>query len=198
MQEYTDSSILQMWNTLNSLPMFVQQFPIVILVVNLFHCLVLIKLNNKIEKIRDREDEFARTVIEKFNDKENVVKERQFFNVFNNEAKQSFRKTLKGNSKNVATLTGQQTAIISEATLSKKAEVYLEASPQAILQLYIIAITGAVSTSQVVTIVVSLFVTTFGTMTTFLKEPTKVSFLIDKHIHKGPCPCMISNTYICK
>ena len=148
--------------------------------------------------MRDDEGEFAKTVIEKYYFKENVVKDEKHnhFNVFKNETKQSFRKTLKGNSKNLATLTGQQTAIISEATLSKKAEVYLEASPQAILQLYIIAITGAVSTSQVVTIVVSLLVTTFGTMTTFLKEPTKVSFLIYKHIPKIPCPCMISNTYV--
>ena len=177
MQEYTDSSILQMWNTLNSLPMFVQQFPIVILVVNLFHCLVLIKLNNNIEKIRDGEDEFAQNVIKKYETNENVVKDEKynFFNVFKNETKQSFRKTLKGNSKNVATLTGQQTAIISEATLSKKAEVYLEASPQAILQLYIIVITGLYTKSQIITIVISVLVTTFGTMTTYLKEPTKVT-----------------------
>ena len=114
------------------------------------------------------------TVNEKFDAKENVVKERRVFNVFNNEAKQSFRKTLKGNSKNVATLTGKQTAIISEATLSKKAEVYLEASPQATLQLYIIVITGLYTKSQIITIVISMLVTTFGTMTTFLKEPTKV------------------------
>ena len=183
---------------MNGLPVFIQQFPIVILVVNLFHCLVLVKLNGKIEQIRDEEDKFAKTVIEKFDAKENVVKDEKHnhFNVFKNETKQNFRKTLKGNSKNLATLTGQQTAIISEATLSKKAEVYLEASPQAILQLYIIAITGAVSTSQVVTIVVSLFVTTFGTMTTFLKEPTKVSFLIDKHIFEVSCTCLISNMYI--
>ena len=199
-QKYDESKILRIWRTLNGLPVFIQQFPIVILVVNIFYCLVLIKVNSRIEKIRDDEGEFAETVIHKYFVKENVVKDEKHnhFNVFKNETKQNFRKTLKGNSKNLATLTGQQTAIISEATLSKKAEVYLEASPQAILQLYIIAITGAVSTSQVVTIVVSLFVTTFGTMTTFLKEPTKVSFLIDKHIHKGPCPCMISNTYICK
>ena len=180
---------------MNGLPVFVQQFPIVILVVNLFHCLVLIKVNCEIEKIRDDEGEFAKNVIEKFDAKENVVKDEKHnhFNVFKNETKQSFRQTLKGNSKKLSASTGRQTAIISEATLSKKAEMYLEASPQFILQLYIIAITGAFRTTQVVTIVVSLLVTIFGTMTTFLKEPTKVSFLIDKHIFKVQCTLLISN-----
>ena len=68
----------------------------------------------------------------------------------------------------------KQSTIIEEAALSKKAEVYLEASPQAILQLYIIALNGVVSVSQIISIVVSLTVATFGTMRTYLKEPTKV------------------------
>ena len=152
--------------------MIIQQFPIIILVVNAFHCLVLIKLNAKIEQVRQDEDGFGKQVIKDYNERTNVG-----YGFFNKETKARYRKTLKAHSTKLSNLNGKQTAIISEATLSKKAEVYLEASPQAILQLYIIAITGDVSTSQVVTIVVSVLVTTFGTMTTYLKEPTKVIYL---------------------
>ena len=142
---------------------------------NAFHCLVLIKLNAKIEQVREDEDGFGKQVIKEYNEGTNV--EKHLWRMFNEETKKKHRKTLKANSTKLSNLNGKQTAIISEATLSKKAEVYLEASPQAILQLYIIAITGVVSTSQVVTIVVSVLVTTFGTMTTYLKEPTKVIYL---------------------
>ena len=153
--------------------MIIQQFPIIILVVNAFHCLVLIKLNAKIEEVRQDEDGFGKQVITEFNEGTNV----EWHGMFNYKTMNKHRKTLKAHSTMLSNLNGKQTAIISEATLSKKAEVYLEASPQAILQLYIIAITGVVSTSQVVTIVVSVLVTTFGTMTTYLKEPTKVIYL---------------------
>ena len=142
--------------------------------VNLFHCLVLVKLNSKIEVVRDNEDTFAEDVIKEYDEGKNV--EEYYPKVFYDETKKKYRKNLKENSTELSNLTGKQTLIISEATLSKKAEVYLEASPQAILQLYIIAITGAVSPSQIVTIVVSVLVTTFGTMTTYLKEPTKVIY----------------------
>ena len=155
--------------------MIIQQFPIIILVVNAFHCLVLIKLNAKIEQVRQDEDGFGKEVNKEYNEGTNV--EGNWPRRFNEETKEKHRKTLKANSTKLSNLNRRQAAIISEATLSKKAEVYLEASPQAILQLYIIAITGVVSTSQVVTIVVSVIVTTFGTMTTYLKEPTKVIYL---------------------
>ena len=95
---------------------------------------------------------------------------------FKYETKKNHRGTLKGHATELSRLIGKQTAIISEATLSKKAEVYLEASPQAILQLYIIAISYKFSINQVATIVSSLLVTTIGTMTTYLKEPTKVIY----------------------
>ena len=124
-------------------------------------------------KVRDNEEEFAKTVIQKYNDKENVEITNDH-NIFKNEVKKEYRKTLKVHSTNLSKLIQKQNSIISEAALSKKVEVYFEASPQTILQLYIIAITNEISTSQIVTICVSVLVTTFGTMSTYLKEPTKV------------------------
>ena len=125
-------------------------------------------------KVRDNEEEFAKTVIQKYNDKENVEITNDHNNIFKNEVKKVYRKTLKVHSTNLSKLIQKQNSIISEAALSKKVEVYFEASPQTILQLYIIAITNEISTSQIVTICVSVLVTTFGTMSTYLKEPTKV------------------------
>ena len=125
-------------------------------------------------KVRDKEEEFAKTVIQKYNDKENVEITNDHKKIFKNEVKKEYRKTLKVHSTNLSKLIQKQNSIISEAALSKKVEVYFEASPQTILQLYIIAITNEISTSQIVTICVSVLVTTFGTMSTYLKEPTKV------------------------
>lgn len=164
--------------------MIVQHFPIVILVVNFFHCLVLYELNIKIIKVRDDEDKFGGEVIEEFKEGTNVILKDNFFNVFNEETKQKHRKTLKRHSTAVYDLTEKQTAIINDATLSKKAEIYLESLPQAILQLYIIAISNDISGSQVVTIVSSILVATLGTMRTYLNEPTKVNFNLSKPIKK--------------
>ena len=149
--------------------MIIQQFPVVTLVVNLFRSLVLIKLNGKIEKARDDVEDFGKNFIKENGEKANNK-------ILDNESKHNYRKTLKGHSSKLSKLMEKQSAIIEEAALSKKAEVYLEASPQAILQMYIIAINGIVSISQIISIVVSLTVATFGTMRTYLKEPTKVIY----------------------
>ena len=160
---------------MNQLPAIVQHFPIVILVVNFVHFWVLCELHKKIITVRAVQDEFADDVGREYDQGTNVVQvgsKRKF----NSETTSNHRDTLKGHSTELSRLIENQTAIISEATLSKKAEVYLEASPQAILQLYIIAISYEFSFNQVATIVSSILVTTIGTMTTYLKEPTKVIY----------------------
>ena len=136
---------------------------------NLFHSLVLIKLNGKIEKVRDDVEDFGKNFIKENGKKANPK-------ILDNKTKLGYRKSLKGYSSKLSKLMEKQSAIIEEAALSKKAEVYLEASPQAILQLYIIALNGVVSISQIISIVVSLTVATFGTIRTYLKEPTKVIY----------------------
>ena len=136
---------------------------------NLFHSLVLIKLNGKIEKVRDDVEDFGKNFIKENGKKANPK-------ILDNKTKLGYRKSLKGYSSKLSKLMEKQSAIIEEAALSKKAEVYLEASPQAILQLYIIALKGDVSISQIISIVVSLTVATFVTIRTYLKEPTKVIY----------------------
>ena len=152
-----------------------QHFPIVILVVNFVHFWVLCELHKKIITSQAVQDKFADDVIKEYNKGKNV-ENYPGIRRFNDETKKSHRGTLKGHATRLSKLIGNQTAIIREAILSKKAEVYLEASPQAILQLYIIAISYEFSFNQVATIVSSILVTTIGTMTTYLKEPTKVIY----------------------
>ena len=156
--------MLKIWKALNSLCVFIQQFPIVILVVNLFHSLVLIKLNGKIEKVRDDVEDFGKNFIKENGKKANPK-------ILDNKTKLGYRKSLKGYSSKLSKLMEKQSTIIEEAALSKKAEIYLEASPQAI-----IALKGVVSISQIISIVVSLTVATFVTIRTYLKEPTKVIY----------------------
>ena len=158
---------------MNQLPVIVQHFPIVILVVNFVHFWVLCELHKKIITSQAVQDKFADDVVEEYDEGTNVELHNGF-RKFNYETKKNHRRTLKGHATELSRLIGNQTAIISEATLSKKAEVYLEASPQAILQLYIIAISYEFSFNQVATIISSILVTTIGTMTTYLEEPTKV------------------------
>ena len=174
-QEYNQSRILRIWKFLNQLPVIVQHFPIVILVVNFVHFWVLCDLHKKIRTVRAAQEKFADNVVEEYDEGRNVEKE-GFSRKFNDKTKKTHRRTLKGHTTELSRLIGNQTAIISEATLSKKAEVYLEASPQAILQLYIIAISYEFSINQIATIISSVLVTTIGTMTTYLKEPTKVIY----------------------
>ena len=154
--------------------MIVQHFPIVILVVNFVHFWVLCELHKKIITSRAVQDKFADDVVEEYDEGTNV--EKTGWKIFKNKTKKTHRRTLKGHATELSRLIGNQTAIIREATLSKKAEVYMEASPQAILQLYIIAISYEFSFNQVATIVSSILVTTIGTMTTYLNEPTKVIY----------------------
>ena len=156
--------------------MIVQHFPIVILVVNFVHFWVLCELHKKIITSQAVQDKFADDVIKECNKGTNVENDKYGFKKFNDDTKKNHRGTLKEHATELSRLIGKQDAIIKESTLSKKAEVYLEASPQAILQLYIIAISYEFSFNQVATIVSSILVTTIGTMTTYLKEPTKVIY----------------------